>query len=147
MRTLNRNKQSIFFSYQLGIQPVYEKDEDGNIKTIDVDGELIPIETGDSEMAYSKPQEIKANIALSGGEVYTVEFGVDTSAYDAVLIVNKDEPILTETSLIWHKSKLVYKDMAKTQIDPNSADYRVTKVSPSINVSKYLLQKVIKSNG
>ena len=147
MRTLTRNKQTLYFANQIGLEPVYERDEDGNIKYIEVDGELVPIETGDKEMVYTKPQEIKANIALSGGEVNIVEFGVDSSNYDAVLIVNKDEPILSETSLIWHKSKLVYKDMAKTQIDANSADYRVSRVSPSINVSKYLLQKVVKSNG
>lgn len=147
MRTLNRNKQTLYFANQLGMQPIYERDEDGNIKYIEVDGELVPIETGDTEMTYSKPQEIKANIALSGGEVSVVEFGVDSSSYDAILVVNKDEPILSETSLIWYKNKLVYKDMAKTEIDANSADYRVSRVSPSINVSKYLLQKVIKSNG
>lgn len=146
MRTLTRNKQTLYFSHQLGMQPVYERDEDGNIKTIEIDGELIPVETGDTEMTYSEPQEIKGNIALSGGEVKPVEFGIDESAYDAILVVNKNEPVLTETSLIWFKSPLVYKDMDETEIEPNSADYRVTRVSPSINVSKYLLQKVVKSN-
>lgn len=147
MRTLTRNKQTLYFANQIGMTPIYERDEDGNIKYIEVDGEQVPIETGDYEMTYTKPQEIKGNIALSGGEISVVEFGIDASSYDAVLVVNKDEPILTETSLIWHKSKLVYKDMAKTEIEPNSADYRVTRVSPSINVSKYLLQKAVKSNG
>lgn len=147
MRTLSRNKQSMFFSNQMGEQPVYEEDEDGNVKTIDVDGELIPIPTGDKEMIYSKPEEFMGNIVFKGGEVVPVEFGIDTSAYDAVLIVSKDEPKLSETSLIWFKTPLVYKDMAKTKIEPNSANYRVTKVTPSLNVDKYLLQKVVKSNG
>lgn len=127
--------------------PVYEYDEDGNLKYITVDGKTVPVTTGEYEMGYSYPVECKANIALSGGEVSNVEFGIDFSAYDAVLegIDKIDGLKITETTLIWHKSPLVWKDRTKTIINPNSADYRVTRVSPSLNEQKFLLQKVNKN--
>lgn len=147
MRTQNKNRQKIYISNQTGMTPVYEYDEDGNLKYITVDGKTVPVTTGEYEMGYSYPVECKANIALSGGEVSNVEFGIDFSAYDAVLegIDKIDDLKITETTLIWHKSPLVWKDRTKTIINPNSADYRVTRVSPSLNEQKFLLQKVNKN--
>lgn len=146
MRTQNKNKQIIYISNQTGMTPVYEYDEDGNLKYITVDGKPVPITTGEFEMGYSYPVKTLGNIALSGGEVTSVEFGIDISAYDAVLegVNLLDGVKITETSLIWHKSPLVWKDRTKTIIEPNSADYRVTKVSPSLNENKFLLSKVVK---
>ena len=146
MRTLTRNKQILYYSNQIvGRVPVYATNPDGTIKTIDVDGVSTKVISGYSENGYTEPVEFEGNIALSGGEVVNVEFGVDASAYDAVLILNKDEINISETSLIWSVSPVGYKDTAKTIIDPYSADYRVTRVSPSLNQSKYLLSKVVKN--
>lgn len=146
MRTLTRNKQVLYYSNQIvGRVPVYATNPDGTIKTIDVDGVSTKVISGYSENGYTEPVEFEGNIALSGGEVVNVEFGVDASAYDAVLILNKDEINISETSLIWSVSPVGYKDTAKTIIDPYSADYRVTRVSPSLNQSKYLLSKVVKN--
>lgn len=139
MRTLSRNKQKMFYSNQLGEIPIYEKDEDGNIKTIEIDGELIPVETGEYEMLYSDPVEFYGNIALSGGESTNVEFGVDISNYDGILIVNKNLLDLSETSVIWYKTEIDFDD-----VNPNEADYRVSKVVPSINGDKFLLQRIVK---
>ena len=146
MRTLTRNKQVLYYSNQIvGRVPVYATNPYGTIKTIDVDGVSTKVISGYSENGYTEPVEFEGNIALSGGEVVNVEFGVDASAYDAVLILNKDEINISETSLIWSVSPVGYKDTAKTIIDPYSADYRVTRVSPSLNQSKYLLSKVVKN--
>lgn len=145
MRTLNRNKQKLYYSNQTNEKtPVYARNADGTIKTVDVDGVSTQVITGYTEKAYSLPQEFEGNIALSGGEVVNVDFGIDASAYDAVLVLNKNEINITETSLIWADSEPTYKDVEKTIVDPYSADYRVTRVSPSLNQSKYLLAKVVK---
>lgn len=146
MRTQIKNKQKIYISNLEGKVPVYETDADGNLKYLTIDGKTVPIETGEYTMGYTYPKQTKGNISLSGGETSTVEFGIDASNYDAVLEgVSEGNIEITETSLIWHKSPLVYKDRAKTIIDPNSADYRVTRVSPSLNEQKYLLNKVVKN--
>ena len=146
MRTLTRNKQALYYSNQTDEKaPIYSTNPDGTIKQIEVDGVLTNVITGYDGHLYSKPVKFEGNIALSGGEVISVEFGVDASAYDAVLILNKDEINISETSLIWAETEPRYKDVEETIVDPYSADYRVTRVSPSLNQGKYLLSKVVKN--
>jgi hypothetical protein len=78
----------------------------------------------------------------SSGEVEIQEFGQSQADYSAILVVDKDYIPLTETSLIWFENE------PKKDIDGNtdefSADYRIVKISPSLNVTKYALQKVVK---
>lgn len=144
MRTLAKNKQKMYYALQSGEVPIYETDEDGNIKYITIDGEQVPVETGEYELGYSEPVEFFGNIALSGGDSEVVEYGIDTSAYDATLVTNKGAVPLTETSLIWFQSEVGYKDTAKAIVDGNTADYRVLAVKPSLNEAKYILGKLTK---
>ena len=136
MRTLNKNTQTMYYANQDRVVPIYEyyEDEDGN---------MIPLDTGETKLVYGEPIEFKGNISLSnGGEVEVQEFGLDTGAYSAILVTNKNYINLSETSLVWHTTE------PTKDIDGNtnefSADYRVVKVSDSLNVSKYALQKVVK---
>lgn len=144
MRTLQRNKQGMKYALLIDEVPIYERDEGGNVKYIDVDGEQVPVETGETELRYGKPVCFIGNISMSGGESKAVEYGIDMSAYDAVLIMQKNEILLTETSLIWLESEVGYKDTAKTIVDGNTADFKVKKVSPSLNQTKYLLERIVK---
>lgn len=145
MRTLNRNKQVLYYSNQTNEKsPIYATNPDGTIKTVVVDGVPTQVITGYTDKGYTLPQQFEGNIALSGGEAVNVEFGVDASAYDAILVLNKDEIDISETSFIWAESEPQYKDVERTIVDPYSADYRVTRVSPSLNQSKFLLAKVVK---
>lgn len=136
MRTLNKNTQKMYYANQDRIAPIYEyyEDEDGN---------MIPLDTGETKLVYGEPIEFKGNISLSnGGEVEVQEFGLDIGSYSAILVTNKNYINLSETSLVWHSTE------PTKDIDGNtnefSADYRVVKVSDSLNVSKYALQKVVK---
>ena len=136
MRTLNKNTQKMYYANQDRVVPIYEyyEDEEGN---------LIPLDTGETKLVYGEPIEFKGNISLSnGGEVEVQEFGLDIGAYSAILVTNKNYINLSETSLVWHSTE------PTKDIDGNtnefSADYRVVKVSDSLNVSKYALQKVVK---
>lgn len=136
MRTLNRNTQKMYYANQDRVVPIYEyyEDEDGNV---------IPLDTGETKLVYGEPIEFKGNISLSnGGEVEVQEFGLDIGSYSAILVTNKNYINLSETSLVWHSTE------PTKDIDGNtnefSADYRVVKVSDSLNVSKYALQKVVK---
>lgn len=145
MRTLAKNKQRMYYALQIGEVPVYQTDDDGNIMYYtDSEGNKIPLETGETELGYGEPVEFFGNIALSGGKSEAVEYGIDVSAYDATLIVDKNSIPLSETSLIWFESEVGYKDTEKTIVDPNSADYKVLEVKPSLNVSKYILGKITK---
>ena len=136
MRTLNKNKQKLFYANQDRIVPIYEyyEDEEGN---------LIPLDTGETKLVYGEPIEFKGNISLSnGGEVEVQEYGLSQADYSAILVTSKNTLPITETSLIW------YENEPKKDIDGNtdefSADYRIVKISPSLNVDKYVLQKVVK---
>ncbi len=68
MRLLEKNKQNLKYALQVGEVPVYERDEDGNIIYIEVDGQKVPVETGETEPGYSNPIDFRGNIAMSGGE-------------------------------------------------------------------------------
>ena len=143
MRNLKKNKQTMYYALLNKTQPVYERDELGNIIYIEIDGVRVPVETGDTELVYSKPVKFKGNISTSGGESKETEYGIDSTDYDAVLMMMKNDLPITETSIIWHTSNIGYKDKDKTIIDDKSADYVVKKRSPSLNQFKYLLGKVL----
>ena len=145
MMTLQSNKQAMKYSLQGERVPIYETDENGNIiYYTDSDGNQIPMETGEYTTGYSQPVSFFGNIAMSGGEVDSVEFGIDVSGYDATLVVDKGTIPIDETSLIWHTSEVLYKDEEKTIVDENTADYKVIAVKPSLNTTKYILGRITK---
>lgn len=144
MRLLEKNKQDLKYALQVGEVPIYERDESGNIVYIEVDGQKVPVETGETEVGYSNPIDFKGNIAMSGGEAEAKSFGVDISEYDAILIMEKDRIPINETSLIWHTSEVQYTDEQNTVVDRKSADYSIKRVQPSINFTRYLLKRIVK---
>lgn len=138
MRTLNKNTQKMYYANQDRVVPIYEyyEDEDGN---------MIPLDTGETKLVYGEPIEFKGNISLSnGGEVEVQEFGLDVSAYDAILIVKKDYVPISETTLIWFENPIIYDDEIQKVPNEFSADYRVLAVKPSLNSTKYVLGRLVK---
>lgn len=144
MRMLRKNMQPMKYSLQDGRVPIYETDENGDIVYIEVDGQKIPVETGEYETGYSAPVDFMGNISMSGGEAEAKEFGMDIGDFDAVIVLEKDAIPITETSIIWHTSPVKYKDEQNTIVDSKSADYAVKRVSPSLNFTKVLLQRIVK---
>lgn len=144
MRLLRKNMQPMKYSLQDGRVPIYERDENGDIVYIEVDGKKIPVETGEYETGYSAPVDFMGNISMSGGEAEAKEFGMDIGDFDAVIVLEKDAIPITETSIIWHTSPVKYKDEQNTIVDSKSADYAVKRVSSSLNFTKVLLQRIVK---
>lgn len=125
--------------------PIYQTDEDGNILYYeDSEGNKIPLETGETEIGYSKPVDFMSSLAMSGGEAEAQEYGLSVSDYNATLLCQKGAYPIVEGSLIWTKSEVGYKDTNNEIIDPISADYEVIKVSESLNFVKYVLKAVVK---
>lgn len=141
---LEKNKQDLKYALQVGEVPIYERDEEGNIIYIDVDGQKVPVETGETEIGYDKPVDFRGNIVMSGGEAEAKSFGVDISEYDAVLLMEKGRIPIDETSLIWHTSEVKYIDEQNTIVDRKTADYSIKRVQPSINFTRYLLKRIVK---
>ena len=127
MRCLLKNKQKMYYALYI------ESTETTTGKTIIVDGESVEVEYGSTSQEYTAPVEFKGNIAFTGGDVYETEYGIDKSNYSAVLVMNKGEIPIDEHSLIWYDTP-----------PDGKADFKVVKVVPSLNVDKYLLQRIEK---
>ena len=127
MRCLLKNKQKMYYALYV------ESTETTTGKTIIIDGEEVNVEYGSTSQEYTTPVEFKGNIAFTGGDVYETEYGIDKSNYSAVLVMNKGEIPIDEHSLIWYDTP-----------PDRKADFKVVKVVPSLNVDKYLLQRIEK---
>lgn len=141
MRSLKKNRQKLYFATYSEEIKVYQRDENGNIVYVYVDGEKIPIEIG-TVAGYNEPVIFNANIAMSGGEAEAREYGFDIGSYEAVLVTTDKSLPITETSRLWHTT--VPKINTDGTVDGDSADYSVLAVKPSINSVKYLLAKLPK---
>ena len=155
MRTLNRNKQEMYYSLLGAEQEIYVLDDDGN-KILDyVDGDGIEYYRTEKVVLYTPPVKFYGNIAMSGGEARMVEYGLNQEQYEAKIILPINSVPLTETSRIWHKNEpkttlmeywFVGSD-EKSYIevpDEFSADYSIIKISPSLNFTTYVLKKIVK---
>lgn len=142
-----KNKQRLWYALQTDRVPVdvgsteTYTDSEGNTYTYD-------IEDGYNEPEYSLPVEFKGNISFNGGNINFgtgstdfVEFGISNGDFTAILVMRKGEIPIDDTSLIWFETEPV---IVNGKVDPSSADYKIKKLSPSLNVDKYLLIKVVK---
>lgn len=142
MRCLNKNKQKLYYALFDHSEPEYELDDEGN-RVEDDDGNYI--ETGANLLLYDVAVEFMGNIALSGSDVTRQEFGVSEDRYEAVLVTNKGQLPITETSLLWYQTEPTTKVIeGETYADETTADYRILKVVPSLNNDRYILAKVVK---
>lgn len=135
MRMARVNKQKMHYALYGKEVPIYDYYTDN-------EGNKIPLDTGETKITYENPVEFFGNIALSGGESEAVEFGLNLADYEAVLVVAKNTLPIDETSRIWHNTEPTYNEDGT--VNEVSADYTVVKVSPSLNVDKFILKKVVK---
>lgn len=148
MRCLLRNKQKLYYALLQGTLPQYKLDKNGN-KIVDyVDeetGETYYVTTGTKIPVYSPAKEFKGNIAFAGADLLRQEFGISDENYEAVLVLNKDEIPITDTSLIWYQTPPGAKTIDDVEYaDDSTADYRVLRSIPSLNNDRYILAKVVK---
>ena len=135
MRCLKKNKQKMYYAlYGMSVETTTGK-------TIIIDGEEVPVEYGSTSQEYSAPYEFEGNISFTGGDVFETEYGIDMSKYSAVLVMNKGAIPTNEHSLIWYGTT---PSLIDGKADPSTADFKVVKLVPSLNVDKYLLQRIEK---
>ena len=138
MRTLNKNTQKMYYANQDRVVPIYEyyEDEEGN---------LIPLDTGETKLVYGEPIEFKANISNKLNEVKWAEYGIDESTNYAQIVVSKGSVPLKVGSIIWKKSEIGYEDLEKKIVDENTSDYVVKGVADDgLTEDWYLLKKRVK---
>lgn len=134
--------QRLFYSLYSEEITIYERDENGEIVYVEVDGVREPVVIG-TVAGYSKPVEFHANIAMSGGEAESREYGFDIGSYQAVLVTTDNSLPISETSRIWHTAEPNMN--ADGTVNGDSADYSILAVKPSLNSVKYLLKKLPKA--
>lgn len=121
--------------------PIYQTDSSGNIIYDNVDGELIPRDTGKLRDRYDAPVDFFANVNFSGqSEVRYTAYGVSRSQFDAIFYTKKGELPIDETSIIFVNAEPMFDSDGYTLLE--SADYRVVRVVPSLNYTTYLIRNV-----
>jgi len=74
-----------------------------------------------------------------------VEYGISDENYEAVLVLNKDQIPLKDTSLIWYQTEPNTKEIDGVKYaDDATADYKVLRSVPSLNNDRFILAKVVK---
>jgi hypothetical protein len=130
MRTLEINKQTIFYALYLGKVPV-----------LDSDG----YETGDFKNGYANPVSIKIRVSPNKGESNSQAFGLSLD-YDRTMTTTDKLPI-TEFSIIWiDSSPLLEADgsLSLNELDEpiTPHEYTVVRVAKDLNVAQYAIKKV-----
>lgn len=144
VRMPRANMENFFYSLYQEKTTEYKTDADGNVIYVTVNGKQKPIER-ELPAHYTDPKSFKASITMRGGNVEAVEFGVDVSNYSAIITTPKGMLDITETSIIWHKSKPKYKKDGS--VDESSADYRVIKCTSSLYYDRFVLAQRTNNNG
>lgn len=151
---LDINKQAMKYSLQGQTVTIYERDDDGNILYegyTDTEGNFIPYlddegnkipKVLEEKTGFSEPVDFKANIAFSGGEAQTKEYGFNTADFDAVLLTDREKYPLQKGDLIWLDNEPTYTD--EGLVDETTADFTVVGVKPALTSTKYMLKATVK---
>jgi hypothetical protein len=123
MRTLARNQIRIFYANYRDKVPL--KDEYGNL-------------TGEYDIAYDNPVEIRANVSAARGEATTRQFG-DEESYDRVIVLDDPGFPITVTSILWIDT---LPEIAKDGSTNTPHDYIVKQVATSLNSVSIAVSKV-----
>lgn len=123
MRTLTRNKTRIYYANYSGKIPI--KDEYGNL-------------TGEYDIVYDNPVEIKANVSAARGESTTRQFGED-EGYDRVIVMDDPKAPINVSSVLWIDTVPEINEGGSTD---TPYDYIVKQVAPSLNSISIAVSKV-----
>lgn len=147
---LDINKQAMKYSLQGQTVTIYERDDDGNIlyytdndgnPYLDDEGNKMP-KVLEEKIGFSKPEDFEANIAFSGGEAQSKEYGFDTADFDAILLTDRNVLPIQKGDLIWLDSKPTY--TSDSLVDETSADFTIVGIKPALYSTKYMLKAVVK---
>lgn len=123
MKTLVRNKIRIF--YATFREKILLKDEYDNL-------------SGEYDIVYNNPVEVKANVSAARGESTTRQFGED-EVYDRVIVMDDPTVPITVSSVLWIDTLPVIEADGSTD---TPYDYIVKHVAPSLNSVSIAVSKV-----
>lgn len=124
MKLLKRNLRTFWYRLALG---------EGNPITDD-DG----FATGEGNITYDSPVEMKASIAPAEGRVWSEEYGL-LEDYDKLLIIEDMNCPISEDSVLYIDTAPEYDDQGNVT---NTHDYIVQRIAPALNHVKIIARKV-----
>lgn len=140
MRSLKKNQQKLWYSTYSEEIKLYQRDENGSIIYMDIDGIQEPVEIG-TKAGYNNPVSFYANISAAKGSSDSEVFGVSLDYTKTISTCDMTLPI-SETSLIWFETEPRYN--ADGTVDSSSADYAVVAIARSLNNVVYAIKKLAK---
>jgi hypothetical protein len=123
MKTMARNKIPIFYANYSDKVPL--KDEYGNL-------------TGEYDIAYENPVEIRANVSAARGEATTRQFGEEES-HDRVIVLDDPKVPIDVSTVLWIENLPEIKKDGSTD---TPYDYIVKQVATSLNSVSIAVSKV-----
>ena len=139
MRQPKVDKQKMYYSNFVESKPIYERDEEGNIVYVEVDGELVPVEVGTEESHYGVPIPFKASISSNLNEMHIKSWGVDQSSIYSEICCRKGYLDLKIGSIIWRTSEVQME--SETRAKASSSDYTVVGLMDEDLYSDFYLLK------
>lgn len=121
MRSLKKNMQSLWFSTYSEEITIYQRDENGEIVYVEIDGEHTPVVIG-TMAGFSNPVEFNASISAGKGSAQDSPFGSDVDYTRTISTCDMTCPI-DELTRIWIESEPQYNPDGT--VDGDSADYKV----------------------
>lgn len=140
MRNLKKNQQNLWYSIFAESIPVYETDENGEIRYTMINGEKKPIIV-EERAGYTEPVLFCANISAARGEAEKDMFGISLDYTKSISTTDMELPI-AEGSLIWQDTEPRCK--ADGTIDDLSADYKVVAIAKLLNSVVYAVKSLQK---
>lgn len=137
MRSLKKNKQSLWFATYSDQITIYERDENGEIVYDEIDGELIPRIIAE-RAGYNNPVPFYANISAGKGTAQEEVFGVSLDYTKTISTTDMSLP-LDEKSLVWFETEPTYN--VDGTVNESSADYSVVGIAKSLNNVVYALKR------
>ena len=140
MRTSRRVKQSIWYALKGEPQPIYERDDDGNIIYLIIDGEKVPKESGNTTNGIEEPVHIENSIGGNLTQAEIAAYGSQDRDLASMTYPKGKYPFKVGT-LIWLNSEI--KKLKDGQIDEQSADYTVVGINTT---GQHFWRAVLRAN-
>lgn len=126
MRSLNRNKQRIYYSLYSSKTPIL--DEYGN-------------QTGEYETTYATPVALDINVSAARGTSDVEQFGINLN-YTKSMVTNDLTCPIDETSRLWVNKYPFVLDDNNNVVSITPHNYAVVSVAKSINSITYAIKEV-----
>ncbi len=121
MRILERNKSTFYYLLYTGKTPVL--DDEG-------------YETGEQDVEYGEPVEMRANVSAATGQSQVEQFG-NLENYDKVIVTDDMTCPINENTVLFIDKEPSYDKQGKPQFD-----YTVKRVAKSLNSISIAVSKV-----